>query len=107
MRFQRVARAAREAAATFKEASRGAIGSLFRSAAAKRRQPASASSRETTMTRLASIVVLAGLIVIGLPRAGAAETPSPPDGAAAGGRYSFHRIGESFIRLDAQTGQVA
>ena len=59
------------------------------------------------MTRLASIVVLAGLVVIGLSRLGVAETASPPDGAAAGGRYSFHRIGESFIRLDAQTGQVA
>jgi hypothetical protein len=59
------------------------------------------------MTRLASIAVLAGLVVIGLPRHGAAETASPPEAATAGGRYSFHRMGESFIRLDAQTGQVA
>jgi hypothetical protein len=30
-----------------------------------------------------------------------------PDGAAAGGRYSFHRVGEQFIRLDTQTGAIS
>lgn len=55
------------------------------------------------------------------PKAAAPAAPSPaptardpqarpaPGAAAAddGGRYSFHRIGDSFIRLDTQTGQVA
>jgi hypothetical protein len=58
------------------------------------------------MMRLASIV-LAGLAVVVMSRYAVAETATPPDAATAGGRYSFHRMGESFIRLDAQTGQVA
>jgi len=33
-------------------------------------------------------------------------TPARP-AVAEDGRYSFHRIGENFIRLDAQTGQVS
>jgi hypothetical protein len=92
---------------TFNAGRCGGIGSMLRRAAAKLRQHASTSSREITMTRLASIAVLAGLVVIGLPRHGAAETAGPVDAATPGGRYSFHRMGESFIRLDAQTGQVA
>jgi hypothetical protein len=33
-----------------------------------------------------------------------AQTPPP---ATEGGRYTFHRMGESFVRLDSVTGQVA
>ena len=33
-----------------------------------------------------------------------AQTPPP---ATEGGRYTFHRMGESFVRLDSATGQVA
>ena len=44
---------------------------------------------------------------LGLPAYGVPKRPHKPAGAWAGGRYSFHRTGESFIRLDAQTGQVA
>jgi len=31
--------------------------------------------------------------------------PSPP--ATEGGRYTFHRMGDGFVRLDSTTGQVA
>jgi hypothetical protein len=45
------------------------------------------------------------------PPAAVSEPPKPPPAAAAteGGsaRYSFHRVGDSFIRLDTQTGQVS
>jgi hypothetical protein len=33
-----------------------------------------------------------------------AQTPAP---ATEGGRYTFHRMGEAFVRLDSATGQVA
>ena len=33
------------------------------------------------------------------------ETPQAP--SADDGRYSFHRVGEGFVRLDSRTGQVA
>ena len=59
------------------------------------------------MMRLAFIVMLAVLALLGQPGHGVAQSPDKPDGAVEGGRYSFHRMGESFIRLDAQTGQVA
>ena len=45
------------------------------------------------------------------PPAAVSEPPKPPPAAAAteGGsaRYSFHRVDDSFIRLDTQTGQVS
>jgi hypothetical protein len=107
MRFWRFAWAARETARDVQWGAARCYRSTLRRAAAKLRQHEATSSREITMTRLASMVVLTGLVVIGVPCHGAAETASPPDGATAGGRYSFHRMGERFIRLDAQTGQVA
>ena len=59
------------------------------------------------MMRFPFIVMLAVLALLGQPGHGVAQSPDKPDGAVEGGRYSFHRMGESFIRLDAQTGQVA
>lgn len=45
------------------------------------------------------------------PSAAAPESPKPPAAAVAteegAARYSFHRVDDSFIRLDTQTGQVA
>ena len=34
------------------------------------------------------------------------QTPAPPSATEAG-RYTFHRVGEGFVRLDSVTGQVA
>ena len=87
------------------------------------------------MTRLASIVLLAGLacacgIDPSMAQQGAAQDaagaagagvparqPAPPSPVPAQnpdavqpaetGRYSFHRRGEDFVRLDSQTGQVS
>jgi hypothetical protein len=59
------------------------------------------------MMRFPFIVMLAVLALLGQPGHGVAQSPDKPDGAVEGGRYSFHRMGESFVRLDAQTGQVA
>ena len=64
-------------------------------------------TREIKMTRLASVVVLAGFAFIGAPASVAAESQDKPAAAEEGGRYTFHRLGDKFIRLDAQTGHVA
>ena len=57
------------------------------------------------------LLMLAGSAFAGLPHAAAQSEPSPPQGVPAPGtddsRYSFHRMGEGFVRLDSQTGQVA
>lgn len=42
----------------------------------------------------------------------ASSQPAPPQNEAPGrpaedGRYSFHRVGDNFVRLDTQTGQVS
>ena len=42
----------------------------------------------------------------------ASPQPAPPQNEAPGrpaedGRYSFHRVGDNFVRLDTQTGQVS
>ena len=58
-----------------------------------------------------TLLMLAGSAIVGLPYAAAQSEPSPPQSTPAPGaddsRYSFHRIGEGFLRLDSQTGQVA
>jgi hypothetical protein len=63
------------------------------------------------MTRFASVIALAGLAWIGLPAQVVAQAPAQnldkPDNAEEGGRYSFHRTGDKFIRLDSRTGQVS
>jgi hypothetical protein len=37
----------------------------------------------------------------------AAPSPTPPQAAGETGRYTFHRMGDAFVRLDSVTGQVA
>jgi len=58
-----------------------------------------------------TLLLLAGSAIAGLPHAAAQPEQSPPQGVPApgadDGRYSFHRVGEGFVRLDSQTGQVA
>jgi hypothetical protein len=85
--------------------------------------------REIGMTRFALIVLVAGLAWSGGTDRGAAqgitqgtiqgaaqdgnrEGAAPAQGPetvapAEAGRYSFHRRGEDFIRLDSQTGQLS
>jgi hypothetical protein len=64
-----------------------------------------AATRESPMTRRASIAAITSLAIIGT--AALAETSDKPAGAEEGGRYSFHRAGDRFVRLDSQTGAVA
>lgn len=33
--------------------------------------------------------------------------PTPPPGAEEGGRYTLHRAGDAFVRLDTRTGQLS
>jgi hypothetical protein len=58
-----------------------------------------------------TLLTLAGSAIAGLPYAVAQSEPSPPQDAPApgtdDGRYSFHRIGDNFVRLDSRTGQVS
>lgn len=58
-----------------------------------------------------ALLMIVGSALAGVPRAAAEADPSPAQSAPApgtdDGRYSFHRIGEGFVRLDSQTGQVA
>jgi hypothetical protein len=55
--------------------------------------------------RLAPAIVLVGL---SLGNASAlAQNLDPPAGAEEGGRYSFHRTGDTFLRLDSKTGQAS
>ena len=58
------------------------------------------------MTRLASIAAIASLAIIG-PPALAENQDRPAERSEEGGRYSFHRAGDRFVRLDSQTGAVA
>jgi hypothetical protein len=57
-----------------------------------------------------TLLMLAGSGIVGLADA-LAQSESPPPGVPAPGaddsRYSFHRMGEGFVRLDSRTGQVA
>jgi hypothetical protein len=78
------------------------------------------------MKRLTAVVLAAGLALAG--SASAQDSPTPPDApsppaassppiastppvsptpSADDGRYSFHRVQDSFVRLDGRTGQVS
>jgi hypothetical protein len=70
------------------------------------------------MMRFALVVLLSGFavaaqadpsVVIPAPSASAAAGApvAPPPGADDNGRFSFHRVGDTFVRLDAKTGEVA
>jgi hypothetical protein len=58
-----------------------------------------------------TLAVLAGAAFAGLPRAAAESESGPVQGAPApatdDSRYSFHRVGDGFVRLDSRTGQVS
>ena len=60
------------------------------------------------MTRLVRVVATAAVAGLACPTSASAQNQDPP--AAAGedaNRYSFHRAGEGFVRLDVRTGQVS
>lgn len=65
------------------------------------------------MIRFAFVPLIAGLAWIGGPASAQSQAPDaspgqgPPASASEDSRYSFHRIQEGFVRLDARTGQVA
>jgi hypothetical protein len=66
------------------------------------------------MMRPAFAILLAGLALAGGPLGAAAQDQAQPPvqaqpQAPAGetGRYAFHRVGDTFVRLDSVTGQVA
>jgi hypothetical protein len=58
-----------------------------------------------------TLLMLAGTAFAGLPRAAGETEPPPGQGNSApvadDARYSFHRVGEGFVRLDSRTGQVS
>jgi hypothetical protein len=68
-----------------------------------------APTTETKMTRVVAVVLLAGLTWLG----GSSRVPAQGQGAASApgledsGHFSFHRMGDGFIRLDSHTGQLA
>jgi hypothetical protein len=62
---------------------------------------------DSTMTRLSSALVLAGVAWIGMSAPATAQNSDKPENAEEGGRYSFHRTGDRFIRLDSRTGAVS
>jgi hypothetical protein len=71
-------------------------------------------ARETKMNRFAPIGAALLVLMIGLagPRGAVAQGPTvqnqePPPPSPDDGRYSFHRIGDGFVRLDSRTGQLA
>jgi hypothetical protein len=57
------------------------------------------------------LAALLASLVLAMPQDAPAQdqapTPVPPPSATEGGRYTFHRIGDGFVRLDSTTGQVA
>lgn len=57
------------------------------------------------MMRFASAVLAAGLAVTSAALAQDASAPVAPD--ADDSRYSFHRVQDSFVRLDGRTGHVS
>lgn len=62
----------------------------------------------TMMARLVFAVVVAGIVLTGA--AFAQDSPAPADPSSSGaddGRYTFHRVDDSFVRLDGRTGQVS
>jgi hypothetical protein len=69
------------------------------------------------MTRVALVALVAGLPLLAWAEGAAAQgsptqsVPPPVQGTpptgAEDGRYSFHRMGDGFVRLDSHTGQLA
>ena len=68
------------------------------------------------MTRATLLVLIAGLGCVDLALPAKAQGPaqaqgqgqdSPPAAASEDSRYTFHRIRDTFVRLDGRTGQVA
>lgn len=64
------------------------------------------------MPRTAALMLMiAGAVLAQAASAAAQSGPPPAESTPApaidDGRYTFHRIGESFVRLDSRTGQVA
>lgn len=72
------------------------------------------------MMRIALMVLVAGLSVLADGKGAAAQEAASPDAAtppppaqsapvpsAEDSRYSFHRMGDNFMRLDSRTGQLA
>lgn len=55
-------------------------------------------------------ILAAVIALLGCAGAAAQEAPSTPPQAAPSGedaRYSFHRVGDTFLRLDSRTGAVS
>jgi hypothetical protein len=72
------------------------------------------AATETNMMRPAFAVLLAGLALVSVPLGSSAQNqdqaqPQAASPSAPGetGRYTFHRMGDTFVRLDSVTGQVA
>jgi hypothetical protein len=63
------------------------------------------------MPRLSALMLLMVICPAAGATASAQDTATPPAAAQTApgddGRYSFHRSGDGFIRLDSRTGQVA
>jgi len=57
------------------------------------------------MTRLIPAILAVGFILAGAAFAQDVTQPVPP--GADDSRYSFHRVGDSFVRLDGRTGYVS
>jgi hypothetical protein len=68
---------------------------------------ASMPAAEIRMTRLAPLVVMAALALVDWPAVAAAQNQDTPAAAEDANRYSFHRAGEGFVRLDSRTGHVS
>jgi hypothetical protein len=63
----------------------------------------STCNRMMPVTAFASLVLLIGLSLLCVP-AQAQDAPAP---ATDEGRYTFHRVQDTFVRLDNRTGQVS
>ena len=57
------------------------------------------------MTRLTLAVLAAGFVLTGAASAQDVSQSAPP--GADDSRYTFHRVGDSFVRLDGRTGYVS
>jgi hypothetical protein len=85
----------REAAGARMSARRRPVLTRNRKAAAPR------AREEMTMTNTAVVVVIAGFCLI-VPAMADEATPD-----SGGGRYTFNKVADGFLRLDTQTGEVS
>jgi hypothetical protein len=60
---------------------------------------------EPIMTRLTLAVLAAGFVLAGAAFAQDVSQSAPP--GADDSRYTFHRVGDTFVRLDGRTGYVS